>query len=299
MTPTQFSFQRVAIVGLGLIGGSWGLALAKSGFRGRRIGVDRELTMMRAQRLGAIDEWVWDEVSRETADFSASLAGADLVILATPVGAILDLLPKVAQAAPPRALVTDVGSTKSVICQRAREVFKGEQLFLGGHPLAGKEHSGLDNADASLFENARYVLTPLSPADMNDPREGAFSRLVESVGARPVPSDSATHDRAMAFLSHLPQLLETALASLSAEHARRDSFLPEFAASGFRDATRLADSPFSVWRDICSTNAENIQRALELVIQKLEFIKSHLKSPELEREFEAAHELRRLLRQSE
>jgi len=281
----------VAIVGLGLVGGSWGLALAKRGFRGRRVGVDRAAVVERALASGAVEE--------ASTDFSAAVATADLVILATPVGTILDLLPMAAKGAGLGALVTDVGSTKQMIVERAREVFKADAMFLGGHPLTGKERSGFEHADAALFQGTRYVLTPLTPDDMTDPRVEAFSRLVESVGGRPITSDPASHDRAMAFLSHLPQLLETGLASLIAERAGRDFIPPEFAAAGFRDATRLADSPFSIWRDICLTNTENIQQALELVIQKLDSIKSHLKSQELEREFEAAHELRRLLAESE
>jgi prephenate dehydrogenase len=285
------SFQRVTIVGLGLVGGSWGLALRKSGFRGRRVGVDRAEVLERALASRAVDEG--------STDFSAAVANADLVLLATPVGAILELLPLAASQTPPGALTTDVGSTKRVISERAREVFEDDQLFLGGHPLAGKERSGFEHADARLFEGSRYVLTPLAPDHMNDPRVGTFMRLIESVGARPITSDPASHDRAMGFLSHLPQLLETGLASLIAEQAGRDFIPPELAASGFRDATRLADSPFSVWRDICATNADNIQEALDLVIRKLESIKGNLKSQELEREFEAAQELRRLLADSE
>jgi prephenate dehydrogenase len=290
-------FERVTIVGLGLVGGSWGLALRKADFRGRRIGLDLPAqpgpgeVVEPALAAGTVDE--------VASDFSAAVKKSDLVILATPVGSILEFLPEAAKKAAPQALVTDVGSTKKLICQRAREVFKGDRMFLGGHPLAGKERSGLQNADASLFQGARYVLTPLSPDDMNDPRVGAFSRLVESVGARPLWSDPARHDRAMAFLSHLPQLLSTGLAALISERAGPDSIPVEFAASGFRDATRLAESPYSVWRDICLTNTENIEEALDLVIAKLETMKKNLKGQELEREFEAARELRRRLHEIE
>ncbi len=291
MPRPESPFERVAIVGLGLVGGSWGLALRKAGFRGLRVGVDRPEVVERALAAGAVDEGAMD--------FVAAVANADLVILATPVGAILELLPLAATHTPPRALVTDVGSTKWLISERAREVFSGERLFLGGHPLTGKERSGFEQADAALFQGARYVLTPLAPDRMADPRVGAFSRLVESVGARPLSSDPARHDRAMAFLSHLPQLLSTGLASLISEHSGADFVPTEFAASGFRDATRLAESPYSVWRDICLTNTENIQQALDLLIAKLETMKRDLRGQELEREFEAARELRRRLREIE
>jgi prephenate dehydrogenase len=287
-SPNDF-FHRVAIVGLGLIGGSWGLALRKHGFRGRRIGCDHPEVIHRALALGVVDE--------AAQDLPAALREADLVILATPVGTILELMPKLRNSASPRALVSDVGSTKRLICQRAREVLGDEPLFLGGHPMAGKESSGLENADGALFENTRYVLTPLKPEHLEDARIKAFSALLEALGARPYVSDASRHDRAIAFLSHLPQLVSSGLASLIAGESSEEKLPLELAASGFRDVTRLAESPYSVWRDICLTNIENIQRALEALIEKLESMKLHLSDRELEREFKQASKLREKLRQ--
>ena len=279
----------MAIVGLGLMGGSWGLALKQHGFPGRRVGCDRLEVLNRALAAGAVDEG--------SADLPTAVRDADLIILATPVGVILDLLPQLKGAVPPRALVTDVGSTKRLICQRAREVLGEEPLFLGGHPLAGKERSGLENADAALLENARYVLTPLSPDHLADERVQAFSSLLEALGARPFVMEASTHDRAVAFLSHLPQLVSSGMASMIAEQGAED-FLPlELAASGFRDVTRLAESPYSLWRDICLTNIENIQSALEALIDKLETMKLHLSDRELERDFKQARKLRERLRE--
>ena len=270
------------------MGGSWGLALKKHGFAGAVTGCDRPAVLSGALAAHAIDEGSEDPI--------VAIRGADLIVLATPVGAILDLLPKLKPAVPVRALVTDVGSTKRLICQRARELLGDEPLFLGGHPLAGKELSGFENADAALFEGVRYALTPLTPDHLADERVKAFSRLVEALGARPFLCDASAHDRAVAYLSHLPQLLSTGLSSLVAEQSA-DDFLPlELAATGFRDVTRLADSPYAVWRDICLTNIENIQSALELVIEKLEAVKLHLSDRELEREFKQAAKLRERLR---
>jgi len=287
--PTQNSFfNRISIIGLGLMGGSWGLALKKHGFSGALVGCDRPEVLSRALAARAIDEGAEDPAE--------AARNADLVILAAPVGAILDLLPRLKRVLSPRALVTDVGSTKRLICERAREAFGDEPLFLGGHPLAGKELSGFESADASLFENARYALTPLSPDHLADQRVKAFSALVEAVGGRPFLSDASHHDRAVAYLSHLPQLLSTALSSLIAEQSSED-FLPlELAGAGFRDVTRIAESPYAVWRDICLTNIENIQSALELLIEKLEAVKLHLSDRELEREFKQALRLRERLR---
>ncbi|MGD0921195.1 MAG: prephenate dehydrogenase/arogenate dehydrogenase family protein [Terriglobia bacterium] len=282
-------FQHISIVGLGLMGGSWGLALKQRGVPARRVGCDRPEVLNRALAAGAVDEG--------SADLPTAVRDADVIILATPVGVILDLLPQLKEAVLPRALVTDVGSTKRLICQRAREVLGEEPLFLGGHPLAGKERSGLENADAALLENARYVLTPLSPDHLADERVKAFSSLLEALGARPFVMDASTHDRAVAFLSHLPQLVSSGVASMIAEQGAED-FLPlELAAAGFRDVTRLAESPYSLWRDICLTNIENIQSALEALIDKLETMKLHLSDRELERDFKQALKLRERLRE--
>lgn len=282
-------FHRISIIGVGLIGGSWGLALRDLGYKGIRVGFDKPEVLNRAQAAGALDEIAKDVAS--------AVRGADLVILATPVGAIIDLLGQLKPSTMPRALVTDVGSTKRLICRRAEELFGSEPLFLGGHPMSGKERSGFENAEAALLQKARYVLTPLAPGDLEDERVKAFSSLVESVGARPLISDPQSHDRAMAFLSHVPQLLSTGLASLVAEQNASNILPVELAASGFRDVTRLADSPYGLWRDICLTNIENIQSVLESLVEKLEHMKLHLTDRELEREFKQALKLRDKLRE--
>ena len=282
-------FSRITIIGLGLMGGSWGLALRERGIAARRVGCDKPEVLERAVAAGVVDEG--------SSDAATAIGDADLVILATPVGSILDLLPLLKSAAPPRALITDVGSTKRLVCQRAREILGDDPLFLGGHPLAGKERSGLDNASARLFEGARYVLTPLLPNHLDDARVKAFSALIETVGAKPFVTEASTHDRAVAFLSHLPQLVSSGLASMIAEQGAED-FLPlDLAASGFRDVTRLAESPYGVWRDICLTNIENIQSALDALIEKLEAMKLHLSDRELERDFIKAFKLREKLRE--
>jgi prephenate dehydrogenase len=283
-------FDEVAIVGLGLIGGSFGLALKKHGLARRRVGFGRLPTVARALAAQAIDEG--------TDDLGQAVRAADLIILAAPVGAILDSLPQLKRLARPTALVTDVGSTKAAICACALQSFGDEPLFLGGHPLAGKERAGVANAEATLFERARYVLTPLEESHLQDPRVKAFISLIETMGARWQIMDPARHDRALAFLSHLPQLLSSGLASLIAEQSQEARLPVELAATGFRDVTRLAESPYSMWRDICLTNLENIQQALEALGQKLEFIKQHLGDQELEHEFQQAATLREKLRQA-
>jgi prephenate dehydrogenase len=291
VTHADHFFKRISILGLGLLGGSWGLALKKHGFSGRVVGYARRAeTVDRALAAEVIDEGFGDP--------AAAVRDADLVVLATPVGVILDQLPRLRPYLSPRALVTDVGSTKRVICDRAAELYAGEPLFLGGHPMAGKERSGLENADARLFENARYVLTPLKPEHLTDDRVKAFRALVEAFGARPIVTDAAAHDLAVAFLSHLPQLVSSGLASAIEEKHAAEALALELAATGFRSVTRLADSPYSVWRDICLTNSENIRAALDSLIQKLEAMKLHLSDRELERVFKQAQKLRARLREA-
>lgn len=287
----DFKFRRVAIVGLGLLGGSFGLALKRAGFPGQVVGHARRAeTREQAIRTRAVDE-VFSEPTE-------AVAGADLVILATPVAVILDHLQRLHPHFSSTALVTDVGSTKRRICECAAGIYKNGPMFLGGHPMAGKERSGLEHADALLFENARYVLTPIKPEDFQEARVQAFRSLVTAIGARPLTSHPAAHDLAVAYVSHLPQLLSSGLASLVGEKCASDDLSLEFAASGLRDMTRLADSPYSVWRDICLTNSDNIQTALDAVEQKLESIRLHLRDRELEREFIAARRLRDKLREA-
>ncbi len=289
MEPSEPFFKRISIIGLGLIGGSWGLALKRLGYSARRIGCDRPDVLNHAISAGAVHEG-----AQNVAD---AVRDADLIILATPVGKILDLLPQLKLSAPSHALVTDVGSTKRRIAQCAKDLPAGGPLFLGGHPLAGKEHSGFEHADAALFENACYALVPSSKEVMNDARVKAFLALVKSLRARPFVTDAASHDLAVAFLSHMPQLLSSGLASMVAEKASEEGLPMELAGSGFRDLTRLAESPYALWRDICLTNTENIRSALDAMIQKLDRIKTYLNTRELENEFDQARKLREKLRE--
>ena len=288
MEPTEPFFKRISIIGLGLIGGSWALALKKLGHAGHRVGYDAPDVLDQALKSGAIHEGA--------IGIDAAVQNADLVILATPVGKILDLLTQLKSSVPSHALIADVGSTKQRVLERAKELPAGGPLFLGGHPLAGKEHSGFLFAQADLFHNTCYAIVPSTPGVMDDARVKAFVRLVESIGANPCVMDAASHDLAAAYLSHMPQLLSTALAGTVAEQVSQKALPLDLAGSGFRDLTRLAESPYVMWRDICLTNTQNIQAALDAMIQKLDRIKTHLSTRELEDEFKQAHKLREKLR---
>jgi prephenate dehydrogenase len=284
--PTEPFFKRISIIGLGLIGGSWALALKELDYPAHRVGLDEPAVLEQAIESGALHQ--------AAKNLDEAVQKSDLVILATPVGKILDLIPRVKASAPPHALITDVGSTK-----QRMELPVGGPLFLGGHPLAGKERSGFGHADADLFRHACYAIVPSSPADMEDERVKAFVTLLQSIGAQPYVMDAAGHDVAVAYLSHMPQLLSTGLAGMVAEKAGQNGLPLELAGSGFRDLTRLAESPYSMWRDICLTNIENIQSALDAMIQKLDTIKTHLSTRELENEFDQARKLREKLREKD
>jgi prephenate dehydrogenase len=279
-------FRGVAILGTGLIGGSFGLAVRKHCPETRVVGWDKAEVLRQAGSRGAIHEGL--------VDLGRALARADLVYVALPIGLTLELLPEIARRAEPHALITDVCSTKAVICRAAASHFQGAARFLGGHPMAGKEVSGLAEADAELFRGAKYAL--IGEASDADPRLRAFAALVEAIGARPVWLDAETHDWAVAIVSHLPQLLSIAMAGVVRDEIDETGLPVTLAGRGLYDALRLAGSPYALWRDIALTNRENIGRALDRVAQAIDHLRMRLASRELEDEFDAANELYKMLR---
>jgi prephenate dehydrogenase len=294
-------FKRVAILGTGLIGGSFGLALRKLRPRPRVVGWDKPEVLRRARERGAID--------RGEQDLARAVRGADLVYIALPVGAVLEHLPEIARAASPRALVTDTASSKRAICEQAAACFTGRALFLGGHPMAGKEISGVAAADAKLFDSARYALIRPAAGDVakdsaeanaaNDPRVRTFVALLAKLGAQTLWLDAASHDRAAAFVSHLPQLLSVALAGVVRDQTDQTGLPLILAGRGLRESLRLAGSPYALWRDIVLTNSDNIDRALDRMAQAIENLRPLLRRRELEDEFAAAGELYKILRDSQ
>jgi prephenate dehydrogenase len=265
-------FQRVAIIGLGLIGGSIGLALRKANAAKEIRGYDLGRGVCeQARRIGAIDQ-----AYEALAD---AVRGAELVILATPVGAVRALLENIAPALAPGAIVTDVASTKAQVIQWAEEQLPENVAFVGGHPMAGKELSGVEAADATLFRNRIYCLTPTAQT-----RPGAVSKvctLVEILEARVRFLDAAEHDRLVAGVSHLPFLASVALMNTLVEDETWSEASP-LAANGFRDATRLAAGSPEMYRDICLTNREAIVQWLDRYIASLYTLREQVDGQERE-----------------
>jgi prephenate dehydrogenase len=291
---------RASILGTGLIGGSFALALRKYATGLHISGWDRPDIVREARSRSVVDEFF-------TGDLAPALCGADLIYIALPIGVTLDLLPEIARLAPKHALVTDACSTKLRIAQSAAENFSppATALFLGGHPMAGREVAGIAHADADLFRNAPYALIAASPEPPgepsasqtgSDPRVSAFLKLLEKIGARPLWLGAQQHDYAVGMVSHLPQLAAVALGSFLYDHLDENGLPITVAGPGLRDSLRLAGSPYSTWRDIVLTNREVLSAALDLFARRLDDLRERLNSRELEADFDAANELYKLLR---
>lgn len=193
------------------------------------------------------------------------------------------------------ALVTDAGSTKTQICETARRSFADRAKFLGGHPVAGKEQSGAENADAELFRGAKYVLIGGGSEKKGDLRVQQFVKLLREIGAEPAWTDAETHDWAMGVVSHMPQLVAIALARVIADETDETGLPVSLAGNGLHDMLRVAGSQYEMWRDICLTNADNLSRSLDRTAQAIDFLRTHLKSWELAEEFRTANDVYKLL----
>lgn len=280
-------FKQVTIIGTGLIGGSLALALKKRRLVGRVIGCDRAPVLEKAEHRGAIDAG--------TTNPADAVRGSNLVVLATPVIPILDLVARLGPALPPKTLVTDVGSTKAEIVERAAKSFgrNAGHRFLAGHPMAGKEHAGVEFADADLFEGAAWLFTPLPGQNVHAGSCGEFIHCAEKMGAKIAVLDPADHDRFCAWISHLPQMISTALAATLVDEFGPDAPVLDIGGRALREMTRISGSPYSMWRDIAITNNKNLAGALLKLEQRLAHIRENLDSRELAAEFERAHELRK------
>jgi prephenate dehydrogenase len=248
-------WKVVTVAGVGLIGGSFALALRQAGFQGKIIGVSSPATIRAALDRGAIDEAL---------PLDEAAAQSDIIYLAQPIERILGTLSVLDEAVRPGTLITDAGSTKQAIVERAGQTIRRGR-FVGGHPMAGKEARGVQAADASLFQSRPYVLTG---------SDATLEHWIKKIGARLVRLDAAEHDRMVALVSHLPQVLSTALASLIADSPEAARVAGPAAA----DLTRLALSPYDIWRDIFATNTGEIDRVIGDAIARLQTLRENLLS---------------------
>lgn len=250
-------FTRLAVVGLGLIGGSLALALGRSGAAGEVVGWDTDPDALAvAVARGCID--------RAAASLPDALQGADLIVLAAPPQALATMASVVAVAAAPGAVVTDTASTKGQLVGLYEAALAGRAHFVGGHPMAGSERSSLAAARADLFEGMPYVLTPTGQTDAL--ALARIEALVRRVGATPIKVSPAEHDRQVAAISHLPQLTVWALVRAALDDgepgAETDGSPIGLAGSGWRDTVRLAGSPAALWREVCLSNSMQVDHYL-------------------------------------
>ena len=265
----QITPRRVVIAGLGLIGGSVALALRRAAPGLTIAGWDEEPVIAKGLSRGAIDIVCRPE----------ELQDGDMLVLAAPPHASLFLLDSLSSL-PPDVIVTDVVSTKRVIVDAA--VAKGTR-FVGGHPMAGSEQSGIDHASADLFDDKRWFLVD---AGAGDDANDAVQSLVTSLGARPEWIEALEHDRLMAAISHLPQIVASALMAVAGPLAGESNL--DLAGAGLRDTTRLAASDPELWSEIAASNAEELSKAVRMLREQLERVEKSLDASEPLHEFFSA-----------
>ena len=282
--------RRVLIVGTGLIGASVGLALKASGFTGKILGWDANAAELAdALAMGAIDEAL---AGRE----EVVSASADVIVLATPVMAILDWMQRLAPELGEGTLVTDVGSTKREIALLAGELYNkgGSAQCLAGHPMAGKESGGARLAEANLFRGATWLFCPVAGETV---LEAEWRAMVAGFGAAVRDIDAERHDVVCAWVSHLPQMVSTAMSAMLEDEFAGDSkgmaAVQAIGGRALREMTRLGSSPYSMWRDVAMTNTENVAATLWALEQRLAYVRENLRTPELRAEFLKANTFRK------
>ena len=260
--------ERVAVIGIGVIGGSLALAWKERLPKLHVKGYDRPDVLAQAQERGLIHE-----SASSPAD---AVRDADAVFLAIPIGVLEPMMSAIAPHLSPHTLVTDVGSVKHPIIQAAEKILPDGIHFIGGHPMTGSERSGLDGANALLFENAFYILCPNGEEDSE--YYTALTYLVKNTGAQVLRMDGIQHDRVVACVSHLPQLLATTLVNVTAEQNHLNPITLKLAAGGFRDMTRIATSPFEMWSAVLQSNAVDIELSLGAMVDALNDIRRQLRT---------------------
>ncbi|MFH0887571.1 MAG: prephenate dehydrogenase/arogenate dehydrogenase family protein, partial [bacterium] len=271
--------NKVSIIGLGLIGGSIGMCLRNKGILDRVIGIPRrEETIDQAKKKGAISEG--------TMDMAAGVADADIVFICTPITLIIPTLEKIKGSLKEGAIVTDVGSTKKVIVEKAEKIMGPNTHFIGGHPMAGSDRFGIGAAHTFLFDNANWILTPSAKADPDVVE--TLKTFLEKMDAKVHVIKPDYHDFLVAGISHMPLMVAISLVKTVSDIGDSRDKMLELAATGFRDTTRIASGHPVLGKDMCDTNQEMI---LELIkrfkasLANIEYLIRERKLDELEDEF--------------
>lgn len=276
-------FNRITILGVGLLGASFALALKKNGLCNTITGYGRNTeNLQRAKELNIIDSFEQDPV--------AACSDSDLIMLSAPVGSFPGLAKAIAPALKKGAVLTDVGSVKGMLVREIEKMMPKDVHYIGGHPIAGSDRSGIDSANAELFRNARCVITPTENSDPS--ALDKIKNLWKSLGSEIIILNPEEHDRIYASVSHLPHLIAYAMVNTVAEMDR--SYF-DFSGKGFRDSTRIACSSEDLWNDICLFNRDNLIEALAVFQKNLDMLNRYLKagdSDSLKAEFRKARTLR-------
>ncbi|MBI5344620.1 MAG: prephenate dehydrogenase/arogenate dehydrogenase family protein [Deltaproteobacteria bacterium] len=265
-------FKKVAVIGVGLIGGSIALVLRKKGLAGGITGIGRGIENLKtAKRLGIIDSF--------TLDIAEGVAGADLVIVAVPALKIADTVKKALPHLRPPCIITDVGSVKSAVVEAIEPLLPEGVAFVPGHPIAGTENSGADAAFMTLFKGRLCILTPARNTDKDALK--AVRAVWKAAGSRVVSMDAETHDRVLAAVSHLPHMIAYTLVNAVAESAGGVKDILGYSAGGFKDFTRIASSSPEMWTDICAMNRDNIVGMIAAFEKRLEALKKMIVAGDL------------------
>ncbi len=276
-------FDKVTVLGVGLIGASFALAIRKKGLCRHIAGSGRsEGNLLRAKEMGIIDSYDLDP--------AAACRDSGLVLLSAPVGAFTDLVRRCSASLKKDAIITDAGSVKGNLVREIESLLPDHVRYIGGHPIAGSDRSGIDSSNEDLFKNAKCILTPTERSDAE--ALNTVTDIWKSLGSQVITMDPATHDRIYGAVSHLPHVIAYALMNTVSEI---DPSYLEFCGQGFKDTTRIASSSPEMWRDICLLNRDNLIEMLSLFQKNLELFERYLgagDSASIEKEFEKARDLR-------
>jgi len=276
-------FKRITILGVGLLGASFALALKKNGFCSEVIGCGRtEENLRKAREKGIIDAFERDP--------SKACTGSDFVLFATPVGSFIDIATRIKSSLLHDVIVTDVGSVKGHLVRTMESLMPEGTFFVGGHPIAGSARSGIDTADAELFKGARCIITPTENTDRQALE--TVTAVWETIGSHVILINPEEHDKIYASVSHLPHLIAYVIMNTVADI---DSSFLNFSGQGFVDTTRIASSSPELWRDICLLNKDNLLESVEIFKKNLDRVSQYLRaydSESLEKDFQKARALR-------